>query len=44
MEIPDVHWTKDIVPIENPIIREREIEAVKKLIENEYELTARIES
>jgi hypothetical protein len=30
MEIPDVHWTKDIVLIENPILREREIEAVKK--------------
>jgi len=30
MEIPDVHWGKDIVQIESPILREREIEAVKK--------------
>ena len=35
---------KDIVPIENPILREREIEAAKKLIEKEDELNARIES
>jgi hypothetical protein len=44
MEIPDVHWAKDIVQIENPILREREIEAAKKMIEKEDELNARIES
>ena len=44
MEIPDVHWAKDIVQIENPILREREIEPAKKLIEKEDELNARIES
>ena len=44
MEIPDVHWAKDIERIENPILREREIEAAKKLIEKEEELDARIES
>jgi hypothetical protein len=44
MEIPDVHWAKDIIQIENPILREREIEAAKKLIEKEDELNARIES
>ena len=44
MEIPDVHWAKDIRRIENPILREREIEAAKKLFEKEQELNARIES
>jgi len=44
MEIPDVHWAKDIAQIENPILREREIEAAKKLVEKEEELNARIES
>jgi hypothetical protein len=44
MEIPDVHWAKDIAQIENPILREREIEAAKKLVEKEDELNARIES
>ena len=43
-EIPDVHWAKDIAQIENPILREREIEAAKKLVEKEDELDARIES
>ena len=43
-EIPDVHWAKDIERIENPILREREIEAAKKLIEKEEELDARMES
>ena len=44
MEIPDVHWTKDIERIENPILREREIEAAKKIVEKEEEINTRIES
>ena len=43
-EIPDVYWAKDIERIENQILREREIEAAKKLVEKEDELRARIES
>ena len=44
IEIPDVHWAKDIAQIENPILREREIKAAKKIIEKEDELNAMIES
>jgi hypothetical protein len=44
MEIPDVHWAKDIERIENPILREREIEAANKLIEAERELYTALES
>ena len=43
-EIPDVHWAKDIAQIENPILREREIEAAKKIVEKEEEINARVES
>jgi hypothetical protein len=31
-EIPDVYWAKDIERIENQILREREIEAAKKMV------------
>ena len=44
IEIPDVHWAKDIAQIENPILREREIEAAKKIVEKEEEINARLES
>ena len=44
MEIPDVYWAKDIRRIENPILREREIEAAKKIVEKEEEINTRIES
>ena len=43
-EIPDVHWAKDIAQIENPILREREIEAAKKIVEKEEEINVRVES
>ena len=33
MEIPDVHWAKDIIRIENPILIETEIQDAKKLNE-----------
>ena len=32
MEIPDVHWAKDIVQIENLILKERKIGAAKKCL------------
>jgi hypothetical protein len=44
IEIPDVHWAKDIAQIENPVLREREIEAAKKIVEKEEEINARVES
>ena len=31
MEIPDVHRKKDIVQIQNPILREKEIKPAKKI-------------
>ena len=44
IEIPDVRWAKDIAQIENPILREREIEAAKKIVEKEEQINARVES
>jgi hypothetical protein len=44
MEIPDVHWAKDIVQIENPILKERKILVAKKIFDKEYEFNTRIES
>jgi hypothetical protein len=44
VEIPDVYWAKDIAKIENPVLREREIEAAKKIVEKEEEINARVES
>jgi hypothetical protein len=44
IEIPDVHWAKDIAQIENPILREKEIEAAKKIVEKEEQINVRIAS
>ena len=44
IEIPDVYWAKDIAQIENPILREREIETAEKLIEKEKQLHTAVES
>ena len=44
IEIPDVYWAQDIRSIENPILKEREIEAAEKLCKKEKHLHARIES
>jgi hypothetical protein len=44
MELPEVHWAKDIARIENPILREREIEDANKIVEKEEKINARIAS
>jgi len=42
--IPDVWWADDIRKIQNPVIREMEIEAAKKLLEAEEKLIKRADS
>jgi hypothetical protein len=44
MDIPDVWWTQSIKEIENPEIREKEIEAAKKILEKEKNLEEKLES
>lgn len=44
MDIPDVDWAEDIRQIENPILREREIKAAKKLDQKEKAINAKVES
>ena len=44
MDIPDVWWTESIKEIENPEIREKEIEAAKKILEKEKNLEEKLES
>jgi hypothetical protein len=41
--IPDVWWADDIRSIENPVVREQEIEAAEKLLEEETELLRKYE-
>jgi hypothetical protein len=43
-DIPDVSWKEDIQGIENPILREKEIETAKELLEKEKELLEKVES
>jgi hypothetical protein len=43
-DIPDVWWADDIRNITNPVLREREIEAAQKLLEEEKELLRKYEA
>ena len=43
-EIPEVWWADKIREIENPVIREQEIEAAEKLLEEEKELLRKYEA
>jgi hypothetical protein len=44
MDIPDVWWAESIKEIENPEIREKEIETAKKILEKEKNLEEKLES
>ena len=44
MDIPDVWWTESIKEIENPEIRQKEIEAAKIILEKEKNLEEKLES
>ena len=44
LDIPDVWWKDDIAKIEDPKLRAREIEAAKKLLEEEQELEEKFRS
>lgn len=44
MDIPDVDWANEIRQIENPILREREIKAAKRLAQKEKALNAKVKS
>ena len=44
LEIPDVWWREDIEKIEDPEIREREIEVAERIIEKKEALNERLDS
>lgn len=44
LEIPDVFWADDIAKIEDPRLRNHEIRAAQKIVQQERELSARMES
>ena len=43
MDIPDVHWARDIERIQNPRLRQREIGAAEKILDKEKEINEKYE-
>jgi hypothetical protein len=44
MEVPEVYWEEDIRNIEDPEIKQKEIEAANEILEKERDLEARLRS